>query len=291
MGYVYLHLYKFIGSQIEQFQVLIHTDFLITSVFDWVALRCSLPILMDFNNMKISEEFITYYNKIEDHLKNSKNYDAYLPWRETISLIADQQNEIKRFKNELLSFGAIRNALDDSQQTGSTLVSEPHLSTLKRLKEIHDLITKPDKVIPAFKAEVYGTDINDSIKDVLISMVQNSYSQVPVYKDNKVEELINTNTISRWLSDNLKKHDTINIIDVKIKDLIPYIETKGNYRFVTKNTNVYDAYELFIGHLNENKWYLDALFITKSGKESENLLGLITIEDIVEYMKKLTIPS
>ena len=38
--------------------------------------------------------------------------------------------------------------------------------------------------------------------------------------------------------------------------------------------------DLFFDHINTNKNYLDAIFITHSGKTDEKLLGLITIEDI-----------
>lgn len=112
-------------------------------------------------------------------------------------------------------------------------------------------------------------------------MKNHSFSQFPIYDDNNfVAELINTNTISRWLSSKLEENGTIIIDNVKVKDLILDIEFKNNYKFISRNTSIYEAYDLFIDQINKQKRNLDVLFITDSGKKTEQLLGLITIEDI-----------
>ena len=112
-------------------------------------------------------------------------------------------------------------------------------------------------------------------------MTKKSFSQFPVFDDNNdVCELINNNTISRWLSFQLEDNGTIVIDNVKVADLLTKIEFRENYLFVSRNTSIYEAYDLFIKQINKKERNLDALFITHSGKKNEKILGLITIEDI-----------
>ena len=116
-------------------------------------------------------------------------------------------------------------------------------------------------------------------------MKEQSFSQFPVFDDNnQVLELINNNTISRWLTDLIDDNGDILIEKVKVEDLIPEIEFKENYKYVSRNTSIYDAYDLFINQINTKKRNLDVVFITETGKNYEPLLGLITIADIANLV-------
>ena len=116
-------------------------------------------------------------------------------------------------------------------------------------------------------------------------MRNNSFSQFPVFdENNNVCELINNNTISRWLSTQLEENGTIITENVIVKDLIPEIEFKCNYKFISRNTSIYEAYDLFLNQIISKKRNLDVLFITNSGNVNESLLGLVTIEDIASLV-------
>ncbi|WP_312297869.1 hypothetical protein [Chryseobacterium sp.] len=72
-----------------------------------------------------------------------------------------------------------------------------------------------------------------------------------------------------------------------IKELIADIEFKKNFKFISRDCDIYTAYDLFIDQINIHKRNLDVLFITNSGSENEKLLGLITIEDIANKVKNV----
>jgi hypothetical protein len=48
--------------------------------------------------------------------------------------------------------------------------------------------------------------------------------------------------------------------------------------------NIFDAFDKFKNHIKNNKINLDVLFITENGSENEDVIGLITIEDIAEFI-------
>ncbi|MDX1774025.1 CBS domain-containing protein [Oceanihabitans sediminis] len=233
--------------------------------------------------MTNSERFIDIYNKIDKYLKKIEAYDSYVNFAQKVK--NSNSKVIQRFKDELLSFGELRNAIVHNPRIGNKYIAEPHESTVLRIEKIYESITTPLKVIPKFQFDVIGANQSDYINDILIEMNKMSFSQFPVYDDNGcVVELISTNTISRWLSSQLEEKGTVLIEGVKVADLLTEIEFKGNYKFVSRNTSIYDAYELFISHINDKQRNLDAVFITQNGKSTEKLLGLITIEDIASLI-------
>src|SRR5690606_41134593 len=66
-------------------------------------------------------------------------------------------------------------------------IAEPHEETVKRIKELHDIITSPEKVIPRFQCEIFGAKVEDLIQDHLIEMKKHSYSQFPAYNHRSEE--------------------------------------------------------------------------------------------------------
>lgn len=179
----------------------------------------------------------------------------------------------------------LRNAIVHNPKIGNKTIAEPHESTVLRISEIYENISNPIKVIPEFQFDVLGAYEDDHINNILEDMKQNSFSQFPVLNSNgNVIELINNNTISRWLASKVEDKGTIIIEDVTVKELMSEIEFKKNYKFISRDTSIYEAYYLFINHIDQKGRNLDLLFITHNGKETEKLLGLVTISDLAPFI-------
>lgn len=226
-----------------------------------------------------SDDFLNYYNLIDAYLKRAGKHESSVTFSQKVKFSSN--NVVKRFKDELLSLGELRNAIIHNPKIGSKAIAEPHEDIVLRIKELYEKISNPLKVIPEFQFEILGANEDDYINDILIKMREKSISQFPVFnKENVVIELINTNTISRWLSTKLEENGTIMVEKIMVRDLIPEIEFNTNYKFISRNISIYEAFDLFTDQISSEKRNLDVLFITNSGKKSEKLLGLITIEDI-----------
>ncbi|NLZ95878.1 MAG: hypothetical protein GX921_08655 [Bacteroidales bacterium] len=229
-----------------------------------------------------SDKFLDYFKRIETFLNLTQRHDDSF-----VHKINSSNNKAVRFFAEELKFYArLRNAIVHNPKENNKAIAEPHSSTVQRLIEIHDKITKPKRLIPIFQVPVFGAHEEDYINDILVQMKKYSFSQFPLF-DNKerVVELISTNTIARWISTQLEDSGTIMIEKVKVKDFIKEIEYPHNYRFIDRDASIYDAHDCFMDEINENKKNLDVLFITETGKPSEAILGLVTIEDIVLQME------
>lgn len=229
--------------------------------------------------MTKSEEFLVIYNDIDNYLKKIDGYESHVNFAQKIK--NSKNKVVKRFKDELLSLGELRNAIVHNPKIGNRTIAEPHEKTVLRFSQLYAEITNPKKVLPEFQFEVLGANKNDFIKDVLYEMKNKSFSQFPIFDENGLLiELINNNTISRWLASQFDENGAIIIEGIKAEDLMSEIEFKENYKFISRNTSIYEAYDLFIDQINENQRNLDVLFITQNGQANESILGLIKIEDI-----------
>jgi len=230
-----------------------------------------------------SDDFLNHYNLIDNFLRKDNGHGPEVSFTQKIKLSSNKT--VKRYKDDLLSLGELRNAIVHNPKIGNKVIAEPHDETVRRIKDLYEKITNPKRVIPTFQSEILGAFEDDYINNILSEMKIKSISQFPVFNNEQIViELINTNTISRWLSTQLEEKGTIIVEKIRVKDLISSIEFQNNYRFISRTASIYDAYDHFITHINTHKRNLDLLFIIETGKKSERLLGLVTIEDIASSL-------
>lgn len=233
--------------------------------------------------MTNSDKFLDFYNKIDFYLKKLDNHEIHTTFSQKIK--NTKSKVVQRYRDELISFGELRNAIVHNPKIENKTIAEPHEYIVKRIAELYEKISNPKKVIPEFQFDVLGAREEDYINNILVEMKKKTFSQFPIFDVNEnLIELINTNTISRWLSSQLEENGTIIMENVKVKDFVSNIEFENNYKFIPRDTSIYEAYELFINQINTKRRNLDVLFITQTGKSNEKLLGLITIEDIANLV-------
>ena len=229
-----------------------------------------------------SDRFLNAFNQIEKYLKSENNNQKHSSFYKNIKI--SNNKTVKRFKEELFSFGDLRNAIVHSTKIEEKVIAEPHDSITTRIEDIKERIINPKKA-SYFFFQVLGAESDDEVREILLKMRKESFSQFPIFKDGKVIEICNTNTISRWFASNIDEDSTVIFDNVKIKDFLEEIEVKQNYKFVSRNTTVDELYYLFLENIEEKKHILDVIFITDSGKNGEKLLGCVTIEDIAPFFK------
>lgn len=235
--------------------------------------------------MKSSDLFIDAYNSIDNYLKKEGNYESHVSFMHKIK--HSKNNIIRNHRDDLITYGELRNAIVHSPRLNDKAIAEPHAETVNRLQKIRDFVLNPKKVYPTFNYKVIGAREDESINGILKEMRELSFSQFPVYNyDMTIKELITSNTIARWLSSNMETDGSIIVDDVKVSELIAEVENKNNYKFISRDSTIFDAYDLFIEQTKKNGCNLDAIFITHSGNVDEKVIGLITIEDITVEIKK-----
>lgn len=224
---------------------------------------------------KNSDRFITAFNRIDKaidmELENSKG----IGFSKAVRILTKYNAIVRRYKDDLLEFAELRNAIVHNRLDTVQVIAEPHDSIVEQIEKIEKEITKPKLVIPQFEKQVHSFQLKDFLSDLLNAIEEQGYSKFPIFHEKEFKGLVTENGITKWLA----KNKNASIIDTSIEEIMPY-QKVDNYQFIPKEATVYHAIEEFrdrIGHGSR----MDALLITESGKPHEELLGIITAFDVM----------
>lgn len=127
--------------------------------------------------------------------------------------------------------------------------------------------------------------MSDSVGDALKIMYENSFSQLPIFKNNNFVDLLTNNTISRWLGSCVDE-EIFSLKETRIDDVLKYTENPDSYFFLNKDAELEEAMEKFQYFESIGK-PIDAVLITGNGKPTAELLGIITFSDFPKIMLEL----
>lgn len=230
-----------------------------------------------------AQKFLDCYNELDQLFAKELNHSDHIPFSQRIKDLIPKSSIVRNYKDDLFQLGNLRNAIAH-QSKGGVPIAEPFEETVQLIQKILDDFKNPKRVIPAFQFKVFTVTPDTPLIELLKEMKEKDFSQAPILDSNgKLIEVISTNTISRWLFDQVNNENVI-LPKAKISELIPHIEISGNYNLISRNTSVYEAADTFMKKSKEKKSPLDCLIITHSGKATEKLMGIVCIEDIAPYL-------
>src|SRR5699024_11877381 len=74
---------------------------------------------------------------------------------------------LKRYRDDLLEFAELRNAIVHNRIDTDYAIAEPHLSVVESIEAIEQEITEPKKVYPLFSRKVIIFQESDSLRELL----------------------------------------------------------------------------------------------------------------------------
>jgi hypothetical protein len=111
-------------------------------------------------------------------------------------------------------------------------------------------------------------------------MYRNDFSQMPVYNDKQYLGLLTTNTVARWLADQLERHDGL-AEDAPIRDVLAFAEGVENVFHRPRSLSVTETvWEFTTAAANGRP--ITALILTNSGRPDESPLGIVVAEDLTQ---------
>ncbi|WP_077596217.1 CBS domain-containing protein [Oceanobacillus kimchii] len=226
---------------------------------------------------KNSERFITAFNRIDKALKSQLNKKE-MGFSRAVRVLSDSNATIKRYYEDLLEFAELRNAIIHNRIDVSYAIAEPHDTIVERIEKIEEDFTSPKQVKNAFIKQVVTFQLNDSMQKLLQVVRDRGLTKLPIYENQDFKGLITHKGIARWIANSM--NDGQLITDATAKDILEY-EKSDNHLFISEEMSVYEAADVFTEQVEKGN-RLAALLITKTGKEDEKLVGIITNWDIME---------
>lgn len=226
-----------------------------------------------------SREFLAAFHRIEKEMKKIISQDDYLPFASMLRKAETKSAILRQYRNELLDYASLRNAIVHERIDPNMAIAEPHIKIVEKIKKIESNLINPRTVYQAFQGKVYYFDQRDKLSELLKGIREKQYTQFPIFSNNDFVGLISENGITHWLAQNVEE-ELIDLTETPLLEILKYEESKENYKFLTRNSPVAYAAEIFKNSIQNDK-RIDAILITENGKAQEKLLGIITSWDIL----------
>jgi predicted transcriptional regulator len=185
---------------------------------------------------------------------------------------------------DLKEFADLRNAIVHERTDGHVL-AEPNDRTAQEIENLALRLLDPPKVTKLFQREVHTFGIGDPIARAVQTMLEHSFSQVPIYDEGAFVGLLTANSIARWLGATVAE-DISSLSDTRVSDVLDHTEDSDNVSFLGRNSTLCEVLERFRASESLGK-RLEAILITENGKPSEALLGIVTIWDLPRIHKAI----
>lgn len=238
---------------------------------------------MSDNNASVPVEnavkFVTLYNRIDEYLRRIVQADTRVAYSEIIRSVAENNRVVRQFRDDLLQFGDLRNAIVHSRGKSDEPVAVPLTEIVQHFASIVDSIISPRY------ADTLGSPVtillpDTLLEDILSFMRDGDFSQVVVRQDDR-HQLLSTDGITNWLRENVSQ-DVISLKETSAATILPF-EPKGTLAFLPRVATIYDANDRFLLHPDDGRLF--AILVTEHGKDREKPLRIITAWDLPSLHK------
>lgn len=231
------------------------------------------------------DRFLVAFARVEDELKKRSTSDQG-SFARSVRFAAQNDSTVRMLENDLLEYGELRNAIVHDRGRGY-VIADPFPKTVERLERMAEKLSDPPRVEALGLTEVARCAPEERVGVAAKRMLSGGYSQLPVYAEDALINLLTTNALSRWMADqfspemNLLEEETVN-------NVLRYREEGEQYRVVSRSKRVPEIIEMF-ANAARNGIRLEAVLITQNGKAAQTPLGILTVFDLPRMYEKMEI--
>ncbi len=224
-----------------------------------------------------AKRFIAAYNLMDQGLRSIYSLGSSMSYSDIIRRVSEISPIIKKYKDELLDYGRLRNAIVHKE--GGVIIADPNEDVVEKLESIARLITKPPRVVDSIPSrQVFSVDAQTSVAKVVEEMFKTGYSIVPVYRNNTLIGVINRKMILDCIGAALTANvDIETALEKPVFEMLDLENITSHYEVVASNITIDNMLYLF----NQNR-KLSVAVITKTGKYSEPPIGIVVQADVLD---------
>ena len=222
--------------------------------------------------MKNKSTFINLYAEWGHYLETRFGNKGMWNLAETFYIAEKEKCDKQSISlGELQAIVSIRNTY---QHTPSFLEIKP--KALVFLRQLVNTFCNKASDIAVPKQDIYIGGLGSSVKEVIKEMSKSLFTHVPIIEKQKFYGVFSENTLLKLEASN-KVLDKLKIED--IKSVLKDTQDTDDYKFLSTQASFYEVYQLFQDYIDKGK-RLGVIFLTKDGKESGDIKGLITAWDL-----------
>jgi len=220
-------------------------------------------------------QFIESFNHIHKYLQKYTNSDDNVSFSDLLYR-SKKHPVLSLYLADLHVFRKLRNIMVHQTDDFNQIIAMPSNEAIERIQFIEQQLVDPVN-LTVFKRDVICFEADGNLKDALKISAEKEFLKFPIYEKKQFLGLVTSRGIAKWLQ-RTAQQDKINFTE-KMKDLLAY-ENEGRYHFISMDTTVYEAWYLF----RTKGANIEALLVTQSGKENEQIIAIITYDDLIKYL-------
>ena len=226
-----------------------------------------------------AQRFIKAYNTIDYALRTPYNFNQGISFSELIRKAVVLDSVVRKYEDILVDYGRLRNAIIH-RSNEEYIIAEPHLDVVEDIERIALLISTPPKVLSTIKHSVINVESDETVKQVIKTIFQTGFSNLPVYEGDTLIGVANGQKIINHLGEIIANGGNIEkyIEKTKIKELVIHDDLlMPQFVIADKDITIEQALNLFY-----NNRKLRIIVITKNGTAKEMPIGVVTASDIID---------
>lgn len=229
------------------------------------------------------DQFMAAFNEVEDYLKRSLygNQDLSVPFGRMLDefRVRRPHKLLPRHYNELKVLSDLRNSLTHGRQINGQRLAEPTATGLEAMRHVRDQFLHPPTVLTVLKQQrPMVVEPTSSVRQVLDQMYEHDFSQVPVYESTTYVGLLTTNTVARWVADQMRTQDGL-AEDASIEAALAFTEGTELVMHEARTVTTTEAVRSFT-IAAERHQPITALIVSHSGKPNELPLAVVVSADL-----------
>jgi hypothetical protein len=178
----------------------------------------------------------------------------------------------------LQTYAALRNAIDHNSHRGAYPIAEPIPEIVEEIRQLRDKIKAPPAAIAVLpEMDVFSIHSGELVSVALEYVRQFDFSQLPVYESGQYVGILMTNTIARWLAQQIVEGGEHQ--DVAIGEVMEFREPSDRALLVDRTLTAADAiHQLAYGSPDAGP--VNALILTENKLPTDRPIRVIAVYDV-----------
>ena len=220
-------------------------------------------------------DFISAYNTIDSRLRAIYRGKGNLQFSDLVRRCAEFNNTVRKYEDDLLLCAKLRNVIvHDSKK--DLIIAEAWDEVTGQPCHAADLLAMPPRLSVLKEKNVTGIDADATLGDALVRVAQTNYSNLPVYRKDRMIGILNNRRIVRVIGQALERGEDVDeYLMTPCAQVLQEEDMNRFYRVLGRKDTVQEAIDAF-----EDNRKLLAVVVTESGYVEDKIVNLLTSADI-----------
>jgi len=237
------------------------------------------------NKQNRTHEFLNLYRTLEDIL--TSKYSSGKRRFSNVIIQFTNDDEGRRYKEELNLFREIRNLLSHHPEIGGESAIVPSESVIDTLREIIRAVENPPMalVMATPMKNITKATSSTPTMEVMKLMEERGFSHIPIVKNEVISGVFSVSTLFSYYLKNGKTEIPAESVVADFADFLPVDSHSTEvFSFLPSSATYFDVKDEFSrlgAFAGPKRKRLAVIFVTADGSASKPVLGMITPWDVI----------